>query len=91
MSKTKVLVTGLAGKIGSIIRKNLSTKYELSGLDLKTVPGYPTVVANLSDYDKIVPAFEGIDNVVHLAADPNHQGSWESNLEDNIVGTRNVY
>ena len=91
MSKTKVLVTGLAGKIGSIIRKNLSTKYELSGLDLKTVPGYPTVVANLSDYDKIVPAFEGIDTVVHLAADPNHQGSWESNLEHNIVGTRNVY
>ena len=91
MPKKKVLVTGLAGKIGGIIRKNLSSKYDLSGLDLKDVTGYPTIVANLSDYDKILPSFKGIDAVVHLAADPNHQGNWESNLEHNIVGTRNVY
>jgi len=91
MSKKKVLVTGLAGKIGGIIRNNLSPKYELSGLDLQDVPGYKTVITNLSDYDNMVPAFEGIDTVVHLAADANHQGSWESNLEHNIIGTRNVY
>ena len=91
MSKKKVLVTGLAGKIGGIIRNNLSSKYELSGLDLRDVPGYPTVVANLSDYGNMAEAFEGIDTVVHLAADANHQGTWESNLEHNIIGTRNVY
>jgi len=87
----KVLVTGLAGKIGGIIRSNLSAKYSLSGLDLEKVAGFPTTTANLSNLDEILPAFKEIDTVVHLAADPNHQGGWETNLENNIIGTRNVY
>ncbi|MEC7733865.1 MAG: NAD(P)-dependent oxidoreductase [Chloroflexota bacterium] len=91
MSDKKVLVTGLAGKIGGIIRSNLSGKYSLSGLDLEGVPGFPTTTGNLSNLDEILPAFKGIDTVVHLAADPNHQGGWETNLENNIIGTRNVY
>ena len=91
MSGKKVLITGLAGKIGGIIRSNLSPKYSLSGLDLEKVPGFPTTVANLSNLDEIIPAFQGINTVVHLAADPNHQGDWETNLENNIIGTRNVY
>lgn len=91
LSDKKVLVTGLAGKIGGIIRCNLSGKYSLSGLDLEGVPGFPTTTGNLSNLDEILPAFKGIDTVVHLAADPNHQGGWETNLENNIIGTRNVY
>ena len=90
-TRKKILVTGLAGKIGSIIRKNLSQKYLISGLDLQEVNGYDTTVANLSDLKDIISAFEGIHTVVHLAADPNHQGGWETNLENNIIGTRNVY
>ena len=74
LSDKKVLVTGLAGKIGGIIRSNLSGKYSLSGLDLEGVPGFPTTTGNLSNLDEILPAFKGIDTVVHLAADPNHQG-----------------
>ena len=91
LSDKKVLVTGLAGKIGGKIRSNLSGKYSLSGLDLEGVPGFPTTTGNLSNLDEILPAFKGIDTVVHLAADPNHQGGWETNLENNIIGTRNVY
>ena len=91
LSDKKVLVTGLAGKIGGIIRSNLSGKYSLSGLDLEGVPGFPTTTGNLSNLDEILPAFKGIDTVVHLAPDPNHQGGWETNLENNIIGTRNVY
>ena len=91
LSDKKVLVTGLAGKIGGIIRSNLSGKYSLSGLDLEGVPGFPTTTGNLSNLVEILPAFKGIDTVVHLAADPNHQGGWETNLENNIIGTRNVY
>ena len=91
MSEKKILVTGLAGKIGGIIRSNLSNKYPLSGLDLEEVPGFQTTIGNLSNLDEILPAFKGIDTVVHLAADPNHQGGWNTNLENNIIGTRNVY
>ena len=89
--RKKILVTGLAGKIGGIIRKNLSDKYLISGLDLEAVNGHNTTLADLSDLESIKSAFEGIDTVVHLAADPNHQGGWETNLANNIVGTRNVY
>ena len=90
-ARKRVLVTGLAGKIGGIIRQNLSEKYLISGLDLQKVNEYDTTVANLSDLKGIMPAFQGIHTVVHLAADPNHQGGWETILENNIVGTRNVY
>ena len=91
MANQKILVTGLAGKIGQILRSYLSHKYNLSGLDLKEVPGFSTTQGNLSDLNEILPAFEGIDTVIHLAADPNHQGSWDTNLQNNIIGTRNVF
>ena len=91
MTLKKVLVTGFAGKIGGIIRKNLAVNYELSGLDLLQVKGFETIVANLEDLNAIMPAFEGMDTVVHLAADPNHKGDWQSNLGNNIIGTRNVF
>ena len=90
MPEKKVLITGLAGKIGGIIRNNLSDEYDLSGLDLVATNGYVSQIGDLSDLESILPAFTGIDTVVHLAADPNHQGSWESNLKNNIIGTRNV-
>jgi nucleoside-diphosphate-sugar epimerase len=91
LSGKKVLITGLAGKIGEIIQSNLSLKYSLSGLDLNKVLGFPTTVANLSNLDEIILPFQGFNTVVHLAADPNHQGDWETNLENNIIDTRNVY
>tara|TARA_Y100000588_G_C14139434_1_gene875357 strand:- start:15 stop:827 length:813 start_codon:yes stop_codon:yes gene_type:complete len=91
MERKRVLVTGLAGKIGGIIRKNLSDKYDLSGLDLDPIEGYKSHLGDLSELEAITPAFSEIDTVVHLAADPNHQGTWESNLKNNIIGTRNVY
>ena len=91
MTLKKVLVTGFAGKIGGIIRKNLAVNYELFGLDLLQVEGFETIVANLGDLNAIMPAFEGMDTVVHLAADPNHKGDWQSNLDNNIIGTRNVF
>ena len=50
LSDKKVLVTGLAGKIGGIIRSNLSGKYSLSGLDLEGVSGFPTTTGNLSNF-----------------------------------------
>lgn len=89
--KKKVLVTGIAGLIGGIIRRFLGDKYELSGLDRVPVTQVPSVVADISELEAIRPAFEGVDAVVHLAADPNPRASWESTLQNNIIGTRNVY
>jgi NAD+ dependent glucose-6-phosphate dehydrogenase len=87
----KVVVTGMAGQIGGIIRRFLGEKYDLSGVDRAPVEDCPSVVADLSDLGAIRPAFDGIDTVVHLGADPSPRAPWESILENNIVGTRNVF
>lgn len=89
--KKKVLVTGMSGQIGGIIRRLLGNKYDLSGIDRTPVDGVPSTVADISDLDAIMPAFEGIDAVVHLGADPSPRASWESILQNNLIGTRNVY
>ena len=89
--KKRVLVSGMAGQIGGIIRRELSEQYDLSGIDRVDVESVPTTVADIADLDAIMPAFEGIDAVVHLGADPSPQASWESVLSSNIIGTRNVY
>ena len=58
MSRKKILITGIAGNIGRIISQHLSREYDLRGLDKVSVDDFETVVADLSDLDDIIPAFE---------------------------------
>ena len=91
VDKQRVLVTGAAGQIGGIVRSKLGFSYDLVGLD-RIDCGWPvSYVADISDFDAIQPAFDDVDAVVHLGADPSPKASWESVLSNNIVGTRNVY
>ena len=87
----KVLITGGAGLIGSIIINRLGNKYEFSSLDLRAVDGVPSTVANLDNLDAIIPAFNLIDTVIHLAADRSPEGSWDSILKNNFIATYNVF
>ena len=77
----KVLITGGAGLIGSIIINRLGNKYEFSSLDLRAVDGVPSTVANLDNLEAIIPAFNLIDTVIHLAADRSPEGSWGLDTE----------
>ena len=90
-ARRKVLITGGAGLIGNILINRLGSDYELSSLDLKPADGVPSTVASLDDYDGMRQAFEGIDTVVHLAADRAAYATWESVLPNNLVGTYNVF
>ena len=90
MDKTKVLVTGLSGGVGSVVGKFLGSKYKMSGLDLFPSQGFKTHIADLSNLDAIRPAFTDQDVVVHLGADPRGEAPWDSVLKNNIVGTYNV-
>ena len=89
--KRKVLITGGAGLIGSILNEKLGDTYDISSLDLKPADGIPSTVASLDDYDAMRPAFDGIDSVVHLAADRSAYAEWDSVLPNNLVGTYNVF
>jgi nucleoside-diphosphate-sugar epimerase len=92
MAKARVLVTGMSGLIGRAVRKVLEGRFELSALNRRAVEGVPCHRADIADLEAIAPAFEGVDTVVHLAADATSPSPpWESVLRTNITGTYNVY
>ena len=59
----KVLITGASGLIGGLTWMNLGHKYEFSGLNRRALPEIPSAQADISDFNAILPAFEGIDMV----------------------------
>jgi len=87
--KKRVLITGAAGRIGTMVREALQADYDLRLLDLKPVEGHDSIVADTTDYDAYRPVFEGIDIVVDLANDPNGSLSWERAYANNIPSTYN--
>ena len=92
--KKRVLVTGLSGVVGSAMRAELEKRYEVSSLSrygVEGLPGERNFRADISDLEAILPAFEGQDAVVHLAADRSVTAGWQSALGNNIVGTYNVF
>ena len=92
MPGRSVLVTGMSGLIGRALRKQLEGRYALRALNRGPVDGVPCHRADIGDLEAIAPAFEGVDTVVHLAADATSPNPpWESILHNNITGTYNVY
>ena len=90
-AKKKVLITGASGTIGGLVWRNLGDKYDFSGLSRRPVDGIPHTRASIANFEAIMPAFEGIDTVLHLSAENQNVHSWEGNLEINIKECRNVY
>ncbi len=90
MGARRVLVTGAEGTIGTAVREHLAARYELTSLTL-TPQEFPSHVADVADLDAILPAFENVDAVVHLAASAALEAPWDNVLRNNIVGTYNVF
>lgn len=88
----RVLITGMSGLIGGILREHLELRggYELSGLNRRPVDLVGSFQADISDLDAIKPAFVGKDVVVHLAAYLGGD-NWDQQLGTNVVGTYNIY
>lgn len=95
MNSQRVLITGAAGRIGSYVRKAWDGRYDLALTDRKTMesPGNARVViGDITDVSAMMIACEGVDTVVHLAADANSNAGFDASLlRNNIVGTHNVY
>ena len=88
----KVLITGISGLIGGLLKRQLVSEggYQLTGLNRRLVEGVKSFQGNVANLDGIRPAFEGVEVVVHLAAElPPTE--WEKQLSTNIIGTYNVY
>jgi len=91
VDKPKVLITGASGLIGGITLRNLSDKYEFSALNRSDVPEIPTLRADITDFDSIMPAFKNIDIVLHMSNYTQDAISWDKHFNVGILGTRNVY
>jgi nucleoside-diphosphate-sugar epimerase len=87
----RVLITGTAGLIGSVLRTGLSSDFELSGLDAARGEGVD-FVANLAKGGwRVRRAFRDQDVVIDLAADPRVAAPWDRVLRNNLAATVNVF
>lgn len=93
-----VLMTGVYGRCGTAVIDHLhdDDAYEFTYFNRSDRPddhpygGYDTVVGDVSDYDALRDAAEGQDALVHMAAYPYTDGTWEDIFEPNIVGMYNA-
>ncbi len=92
----KVLITGINGLIGRILKNELvNNNFDVYGMDIKSSKEEKKVfacdISNFSELKKIFKKLSPIDCVIHLAADSSPEAPWESILKNNIMGTHNVY
>ena len=90
----KVLITGAAGDIGTVLRKYFRERYTLRLTDINTPDNLDEdeefIKADLRDFEAMQNATAGMDAVVHLGGIVG-EDDWEPNLAVNIDGTHNVF
>ena len=89
-TKKRVLVTGANGTIGRVLMEQLADRYDLLALT-RTRVEFPSFVGDISNLKAILPAFEGIDAVVHMAGSSAVDSPWQAVLQSNLIGAYNVY
>jgi len=89
-TKKRVLVTGANGTIGRVLMEQLADRYDLLALT-RTGVEFPSFVGDISNLEAILPAFEGIDAVVHMAGSSAVDSPWQAVLQSNLIGAYNVY
>jgi UDP-glucose 4-epimerase len=98
--RRKVLVTGAAGNIGSYFSQHSKDRYELRLMirgdekkeKVAAIRGLGKIVSgDLGNLDHLAELCQGIDTVLHLAANPSYEATWGSILNDNIIGTYNLF
>ena len=83
-----VVITGAAGAIGSLIVQRLRTRWEIRATDRQA--GRGVRVLDIVDADRCREAFAGADAVVHLAANPEPDATWEDLRRANVQGVYTV-
>jgi nucleoside-diphosphate-sugar epimerase len=90
----RVLITGINGLIGTVLRNALQQTHTVYGLDRQGEFSEQVLSADISEYGQtaqVLKQFRPLDAIIHLAGDPRVDASWESVLNANIIGTRNIF
>ncbi len=91
MTKKKVLVTGMSGRIGGAVLRHLGDTYDFTALNRRPMDGVRSVTGDVKDFDSIRPHFDGQEVVVHLAATLGPGAVTKDIMDNNIHGALNVY
>ncbi len=91
----KLLITGAAGGLGTILRHGLRGWAETLRLsdvnDLgETGPGEELIPADLADLGAVMDIVDGVDGIVHLGG-KSIEGTFENIINANIRGTYHVF
>ena len=96
--RRRVLITGAAGRIGAYLAEHCRDLYDLRLMvrgdepQIDLIEGFGDVCrCDLLDLEGLKRVCEGIDTVVHLAAEPSIHSTWEQVLPNNIVGSYNMF
>ena len=92
-TKKRVLITGATGGIGLHLSEVLAGDYDIvqHGRTPKNEEQEKVLHrADLGDYDEVLGLMDGVDTVVHMAGSASPESDWDSVLEANIIGLRNV-
>ncbi len=91
-SRSRVLITGINGRIGRILQRGLEG-FEVVGCDREGPFSAQVLEADITDERALEQVFEHFspEYVVHLAGNPQVEAPWASVLQDNLAGTRNVF
>jgi len=90
-------ITGASGHIGTTLVEGLPGHYKFTlfynrrEIRSELARKHKTVKADFSKAKQVQGMFDGLDAVIHLAADPMTEASWESILHNNIIATYNVF
>ena len=90
----RILITGINGNIGTVLRNALTDSHDLYGLDENGPYSEHVIAADIAEYGevvRVVQQFSPLDVIIHLAGNPSVKASWESVLRANIIGTRNIF
>ena len=93
MSNVKtVLITGATGKIGSDLCPRLNVEFQVRSGVRREAEGLPNpVMCQLCDFDSVRQAMDGVDAVIHLAAQSWEADVYEKMIPNNITGCYNVF
>lgn len=92
-TQRKVLLTGATGGVGQLLEERLADSYDLvlSGRTPRTeLEKRELQKADLSDFDQVLGLMDGVDTVLHVAGAASPTSEWDTVLEANIIGFRNV-
>ncbi|SEQ07569.1 NAD-dependent epimerase/dehydratase family protein [Microlunatus flavus] len=83
-SARRVVLTGASGRIGRTVAEHLAGRWDLTPTDRQATADVDEL--DVSDLDACRAAFAGADAVVHLAADPSPDATFDDLLSPNLVG-----